>query len=85
MNKAELIDAIEQMMAAPLPQPHEQLDWSTRWRFILYAINSPELSLDPDFFQFIQYYLADADLRFKDADYRNTQDAVMKTYLSRYR
>ena len=85
MNKAELIDAIEQMMAAPLPQSHEGLDWFERWRFVLDAINDPRLRLDPEFFQFIHHYVADADLRFKDANYRNAQDAAMKTYLQQYR
>jgi len=85
MNKAELIDTIEQMMAAPLPQLHEGRDWFKRWRFVLDAIDNPGLGLDPEFFHFIHHYVADADIRFKDADYRDSQDAAMKTHLQRYR
>ena len=84
MTSREFTAWLEALMREPPPGPAEAEAWFLRQKPYLDAMNNADIRVEADFFHFVHHYVADADIRRRDASYRKAQDAALRQYLDSY-
>jgi hypothetical protein len=85
MNGIEFVQLCRRLLQAPLPEPGTGEAWFlAAQRSVLNRIGFVEPPISDDFFHFIHHYVSDADIRRKDPEYRDSQDAAFLKRIDDY-
>jgi hypothetical protein len=85
MTGREFVTVCRALLERPLPERHEEEAWFFRAKQdVLDELGAVQPALSESFSHFIHHYVADADIRRKDREYRRSQDEALSRHIDAY-